>query len=222
MLPPGKSTAQQKPSGTPPPVVLRLGASGPAVKALQNQLNELGESVLASGQYGPRTLEAVRRFQVARSIQPATGMVDAATQRALDELKAKGNPRSIPRAPRVADWFHSSAQEVVEAGEANPEDVMLLVADGRNLTLEQAIEGMNEAFERVRGGQPPDPYDDRDVLTGQVNRELAKFMRKSYLTAAERRQLGQTVKRVYELLGGPDIISIAGSAPKPAVIRQPD
>jgi len=205
-----------------PPKVLRLGSSGPEVKALQRQLNELGESVLASGQYGPRTLEAVRRFQVARGIQPATGNIDAATQKALDELKKQGNPRTIPRAPRTADWFHASAQQVVDAGEANPEDVMLMVSDGRQLTLEQAITAMNESFQRVRAGALPDPYDDRDVLVGQVNRELDKMMRKSYLTAAERKQLGFTVKRAFELLGEADILAIGGAEPKPAVIRQPD
>ncbi len=220
MLPSNSAGVARAPAA-PPPAVLRLGSSGPGVKALQQQLNELGESVLASGQYGPRTLEAVRRFQVARGIQPASGIVDAATQKALDELKRQGNPRSIPRAPRVADWFHSSAQQVVEAGEANPEDVMLMVSDGRELTLEQAVEAMNEAFARVRGGQEPDPYDDRDVLVGQVNRELEKFMRKRYLTAAERRQLGQTVKRAFELLGEPDILAIGGDERKPAVIRHP-
>lgn len=210
------------PTNAAPPKVLRLGSSGPEVKALQQQLNALGESVLASGQFGPRTLEAVRRFQVARAIQPATGLVDAATLRALDELKKQGNPRTIPRAPRIADWFDASAQQVVGGGEANPEDVLLMVSDGRSLTLEQAISAMNESFQRVRAGSMPDPYDDRDVLVGQVNREFDKMMRKSYLTASERKQLGLTVKRAFELLGEADIMAIGGAEPKPAIIRQPD
>jgi hypothetical protein len=53
-----------------------------------------------------------------------------------------------------------------------------------------------------------------------VNRELDKMMRKSYLTASERKQLGLTVKRAFELLGEADILAIGGAEPKPAVIRQ--
>src|SRR4051812_39953704 len=98
--------------GAPPgegPTVLRLGAKGPLVKALQHQLNALGESLVATGDYGPRTLEAVRRFQVAKGIQPSTGVVDAATQRALADLAAAGNPPTIPRASGL-DWFEVGAQ----------------------------------------------------------------------------------------------------------------
>jgi hypothetical protein len=204
----------------PPPEVLRLGSSGEAVKALQRQLNELGETVLASGQFGPRTLEAVRRFQVAKGIQPANGIVDAATQRALAELKKMGNPRTIPRQPRRADWFDSAAQTVVGAEEANPEDVLLILSDGRQLTIEQGIDVMNASFEKALAGAAPDPYDDRDVLVAQVNRQRDKFMRKGYLTATERKQLGLDLKQLYEWLGEPDVLTIGGAEQKPAIIRE--
>src|SRR5438046_850547 len=92
------SLAKGKPPGARLPAALaaapmRLGDSGEHVKVLQKQLNELGESLLATGQYGPRTMEAVRRFQVVRGIQPANGIVEASTRRALDELEAQGNPQ---------------------------------------------------------------------------------------------------------------------------------
>jgi peptidoglycan hydrolase-like protein with peptidoglycan-binding domain len=199
--------------------VLRLGSSGEDVKKLQRQLNELGETVLASGQFGPRTLEALRRFQVARGIQ-ASGMVDAATHKALAELAAQGNPRTIPRAPRKADWFDSAAQTVVDSGEAAPESVMLMLSDGRQLTVEQAIEAMNASFQKQLGGQAPDPYDDRDVLVAQVNRECDKFGRKGYLTEGDRKQLGLTLKRAFEMLGDVDVLAVGGGAAKPAIIRE--
>ncbi|MGZ4264310.1 MAG: peptidoglycan-binding protein [Solirubrobacteraceae bacterium] len=53
------------------------------VKALQRQLQWLGlEPGAIDGRYGPRTAEAVRRFQEDRDL-PADGIVDPATQRAL-------------------------------------------------------------------------------------------------------------------------------------------
>ena len=214
-------TAKPRGLTAPPPApVLRLGSSGEAVKALQRQLNDLGESVLASGQYGPRTLEAVRRFQVAKGIQPASGMVDAATQRALAELKALGNPRTIPRAPRKADWFDQAAQTVSDAEATSPGDVTLMLIDGRELTVERAIEVVNDAYTKLLDGGPPDPYDDRDVIVTQINREERKLRKKGYLTAADRTQLGLTLKRAFELFGEVDVLSVGGAAKKPAVIRE--
>lgn len=214
------TSAAPRKGPAPPPaaVLLRLGATGPAVKALQLQLNDLGESVLATGQFGPRTLEAVRRFQVAKGIVPATGMVDAATQRALAELAKAGNPRTIPRRPRTAEWFEAPAQVELGAREANPEDVLLLLADGRALTVEQAVETMNAAYQRLRGGQAPDADDDRDIIVTQVNRELDKFGRKGYLTAAERGQLGHTLKEAFDLLGEAQVLKVGSGGYKPAII----
>jgi peptidoglycan hydrolase-like protein with peptidoglycan-binding domain len=202
--------------------VLRLGASGPAVQALQRQLNALGESLLASGQFGPRTLEAVRRFQVAKGIQPATGIVDAATQRVLAELQTQGNPRNLLRVRRTADWFEASAQTVTDGIESNPESVLVDLSDGRSLTVEQALGEMNAGFQRARGGAPRDPEDARDVQVGQVNHEADQLGRKGYLTVSDRKQLGHSLKTAFETLGEVTVVSVSGEAPKPAVVRLDD
>jgi hypothetical protein len=204
------------PTAAPVPV-LRLGASGPAVKELQNQLNELGESLLASGQYGPRTAEAVRRFQVAKGIQPASGIVDAATRKVLDELKNAGNPRTIPRARPAAEWFSSAAQSPSLALEASPESVLLLLMDGRQVTVEQAFAMMNATFEKSRGGVPRDPDDPRDVDVGAVLREWQKANRKGYLTMEDRQRVGAALKIAFGSLGEVDIISIGSEGRQPAV-----
>jgi peptidoglycan hydrolase-like protein with peptidoglycan-binding domain len=59
--------------------VLRLGASGAAVKVLQRGLGALA----VDGSFGPRTLAAVKAFQAAHRL-PATGVVDAKTWSALE------------------------------------------------------------------------------------------------------------------------------------------
>lgn len=206
--------------GAPPPsttaIVLRLGSSGPEVQALQKQLNDLGESVLATGQFGPRTLEAVRRFQTAKGIQPANGIVDANTRKALTELAAAGNPRTIPRAARKADWFESGAQTVTEGGYSTPGSVMLMLDDGRSLTVEQAYDVMNNAFDKARGGMPRDVDDPRDVAVLVAHRECAKLGGKGYFTVTERKQLGMSIKAAFEALGEAQILAVGADA-KPAV-----
>ena len=61
--------------------VLRLGATGTAVKVLQRGLGGL----VVDGSFGSLTLAAVKQFQTSRGLS-ATGVVDAATWKAL-ELK---------------------------------------------------------------------------------------------------------------------------------------
>jgi hypothetical protein len=216
-----RPSAQSQPVGPPPaapPQVLRLGSSGPAVQALQRQLNSLGESLLASGQYGPRTMEAVRRFQVAKGIQPATGIVDAATQRALSEL-AFGTHRTLLRVRASAEWFEASAQKVTDGVRSAPESVFVELSDGRALTVEEGLAEMMLAFQQVRGGAPRDPEDARDVTVGQVNHEAQQLSKKGYLTLSDRKQLGHSLKMAFEALGGVTVIAVSGEGPQPAVVH---
>ena len=59
--------------------VLKLGASGSAVKVLQRGLGGL----VVDGSFGPRTVASVKRFQASRGLT-ATGVVDARTWSALE------------------------------------------------------------------------------------------------------------------------------------------
>jgi peptidoglycan hydrolase-like protein with peptidoglycan-binding domain len=73
------SSGRSLPTGT----VLRLGAKGPAVVALQDALRAHGFDPGASdGDFGPRTLTAVRRFQAARGLV-VDGVVGPRTWAAL-------------------------------------------------------------------------------------------------------------------------------------------
>lgn len=68
------------PAATPrrtAPVVLKVGSTGPAVKAVQKRLR-----VSADGEFGPGTAAAVKRFQRAHRLL-ADGEVGPATRRAL-------------------------------------------------------------------------------------------------------------------------------------------
>jgi hypothetical protein len=70
------------PAAPPTQPVLQVGDSGADVKILQEKLTKKGYTLLADGQFGPRTQTAVKAFQL-HSALPETGIVDAATWAAL-------------------------------------------------------------------------------------------------------------------------------------------
>lgn len=86
--------------------VLQRGERGQDVRALQEQLNQLGfrdgqgaQLETGSGIYGQRTMEALRGFQQANSIE-VTGRADAATREAIDRQVAlpvaeRNRPREV-------------------------------------------------------------------------------------------------------------------------------
>jgi hypothetical protein len=193
--------------------VLRLGSSGADVQALQRQLNALGESLLASGQYGPRTLEAVRRFQVVRGIKPADGIVDGATRRAIDEVSKQGDAKNLLAAPKADDWFHASSQKVIPKEQAPAESVQLVLNDGRNLTVEEATGEAREAYQRVKN----DPSGPRDAAVMDLNRELVQRSRKGFYTMEDRQVIARVLKTVFSALGMADVMAITGAEKKPAV-----
>ena len=80
------------------PIVLREGASGTLVEALQRTLNarlEPSPDIGVDGDFGPQTLRTVLQFQQSRGLA-ATGQVDAATWKAPDRWKLRPNRCRIP------------------------------------------------------------------------------------------------------------------------------
>ena len=62
---------------------LELGDQGDAVRAVQLALIRLGHSLQSTGNYGPATRLAVKRFQAQHGIE-VDGLVGTETARALD------------------------------------------------------------------------------------------------------------------------------------------
>jgi peptidoglycan hydrolase-like protein with peptidoglycan-binding domain len=62
---------------------LRLGQAGADVRTLQTWLSDVGYSVAATGHFGASTKAAVRRFQLAHRLYPASGSVGRRTASAL-------------------------------------------------------------------------------------------------------------------------------------------
>ncbi|MEU5659996.1 GH25 family lysozyme [Streptomyces sp. NPDC047737] len=76
-------------------VTLREGAEGPAVTALQRQLNASGARLRADGAFGPGTAAAVKSFQNAKGLQP-DGVAGARTWGALLTDRAGGGSTVPP------------------------------------------------------------------------------------------------------------------------------
>jgi hypothetical protein len=81
-LPPPMPLYKPEPT-TPPPAVLKLGYKGKDVVNLQERLNKLGFPCgPADGDFGKRTLEAVKAFQAAKGLT-VDGVVGPVTWKAL-------------------------------------------------------------------------------------------------------------------------------------------
>lgn len=74
--------------------VLRHGDRGTDVKTLQSWLTQLGYPVPTTGWFGPITRSAVRRFQRANALRPASGTVGRLTAAALFQAVASAAKRT--------------------------------------------------------------------------------------------------------------------------------
>ncbi|MEM8663342.1 MAG: TIGR02594 family protein [Pseudomonadota bacterium] len=80
--------------------MLRLGARGKDVEALQKDLNLLNYGLVVDGEFGGRTRDAVMRFEARRGLN-ADGVADAATLAALSKAVADRTSRTERRGSAV-------------------------------------------------------------------------------------------------------------------------
>ncbi|MFO0788582.1 MAG: serine hydrolase [Pirellulales bacterium] len=85
-------------ASTPLATTLQIGAEGDLVAALQRTLNARitpAPGIGADGDFGPETEGAVKKFQKQKNLEP-TGIVDAATWKALGPLVMEDEPAPEP------------------------------------------------------------------------------------------------------------------------------
>lgn len=82
-------------------MTLRLGSTGPEVRAWQQRLGELGYAVAIDGDYGPRTEDATRAFQVAAGLS-VDGIAGPLTQAAAAAVRPAAPPPAAPSSGRLS------------------------------------------------------------------------------------------------------------------------
>lgn len=95
--------------------LLRIGDTGPAVKALQTRLNVLGHEVTPDGIFGPRTEAAVKEFQGLKEL-PSDGIVGPMTRAKLRQSPDLAGLNAISRLIQ----FNQRGRYVLGAGGTNP------------------------------------------------------------------------------------------------------
>lgn len=112
--------------------VLRRGDRGADVKTLQTWLGDVGYSVAPDGDFGPLTQRAVRRFQSANALAPASGTVGRQTAARLLAL--------VRRMARGSGVLRSSGGEGVASGWVFPLRPINMVLSSSNWSLDQGID----------------------------------------------------------------------------------
>ena len=103
-------------------VPLRMGASGPAVIALQKSLAARSYPLLGTGYFGPKTREAVATFQQVRGLK-STGIVDLTTAVSLDQP----TPTAPAPKPEVPPWVTTAIQTIgIAEGPGNKDSPVVL------------------------------------------------------------------------------------------------
>src|SRR5438552_521028 len=77
---------------------LRMGATGPAVTAVQLALRNDGRDIQADGDFGIITQTALKAFEASRGLK-VEGIVDVVTAQALDKIAPP------PSVLKVAPWL---------------------------------------------------------------------------------------------------------------------
>ena len=174
--PPGASGPTQP--GRPTAAGLRQGASGPEVRALQNQLTQLGYNVdRADGQFGPNTEAAVKRFQAAQGLA-ADGVVDPKTQEALRTASANRDsfePSGVQwsAAPSLDDVLKNGKQ--LRQGMQGPavEEVQKLLRQEVDGKFGPSTKAAVESFQKAHKLTPP------PGLEGVVGKTTLEQLRKA-------------------------------------------
>jgi len=132
---------------------LRVGSSGPDVKQLQKKLRKAGFKVTADGQYGRRTLKAVRSFQRSAHLR-VTGTADRRTIRALRRTLHSADVGGFdPNQPATSGPVKNLGDRIpIKRGMHGPDVKQLqalLVQTGQGLTVDGAFGPGTESAEKA-------------------------------------------------------------------------
>ena len=167
---------------------LRPGATGADVKTLQTWLNDLGYKLPDTGYFGPLTKAAVRRFQLAKGLAPASGTVGVRTASALliaVKSTAKGSGvrgsskdsspgwvfplEPVSRVDPPKDWTLDQGIDISTVGAACGREVTEVAVDSGTI-VQEGIDGFGPAAPILK--LDSGPYRGRYVYYGHAKPAL--------------------------------------------------
>ena len=167
---------------------LRPGATGADVKTLQTWLNDLGYKLPDTGYFGPLTKAAVRRFQLAKGLAPASGTVGVRTAAALliaVKSTAKGSGvrgtskdsspgwvfplEPVSRVDPPKDWTLDQGIDISTVGAACGREVTEVAVDSGTI-VQEGIDGFGPAAPILK--LDSGPYKGRYVYYGHAKPAL--------------------------------------------------
>ena len=167
---------------------LRPGVTGADVKTLQTWLNDLGYKLPDTGYFGPLTKAAVRRFQLAKGLAPASGTVGVRTAAALliaVKSTAKGSGvrgsskdsssgwvfplEPVSRVDPPKDWTLDQGIDISTVGAACGREVTEVAVDSGTI-VQEGIDGFGPAAPILK--LDSGPYTGRYVYYGHAKPAL--------------------------------------------------
>jgi peptidoglycan hydrolase-like protein with peptidoglycan-binding domain len=167
---------------------LRPGVTGADVKTLQTWLNDLGYKLPDTGYFGPLTKAAVRRFQLAKGLAPASGTVGVRTAAALliaVKSTAKGSGvrgssknsssgwvfplEPVSRVDPPKDWTLDQGIDISTVGAACGREVTEVAVDSGTI-VQEGIDGFGPAAPILK--LDSGPYAGRYVYYGHAKPAL--------------------------------------------------
>lgn len=199
--------------------LLKSGATGPQVTALQQQLKQRGfDPGPIDGNFGPSTYAPVRAFQQSVGL-PADGVAGANTLAALAMPSVTSNvtvdmvAQMFPVTPRVNIQFHLPFVLKALLGAALADKSMVLMAlstiraeTGSFLPIDEGISKYNT--NPSADGHPFDKYDNRANLGNTGPPDGALFKGRGFIQLTGRanyQQIGNAVGLGDQLVQNPDL-----------------
>ncbi len=202
-------------------MVLKIGSSGPAVTALQEQLQQRGfDPGGVDGQFGPETETAVRSFQSSVGLQ-SDGVVGPNTLAALKMPSITSNVT----ADMVGEMFHATPpvkvniqlhlpfvlKALLDSGLADKNMVLMALGTIRAETASfQPIDEFVSTFNTSPGGHPFDKYDNRHDLGNQGPPDGALFKGRGFVQLTGRanyQRIGAAIGVGDQLVQNPELAS---------------
>lgn len=182
--------------------VLKRGSSGSSVKELQNLLNQNGANLDVDGNFGPKTLDAVKSYQQSNGLT-VDGMVGNETMGALTGVGAKttGSPTGVGASDSKAPTAPAGKTPAAPAGKA-PAASEGFAYDDFSYDDYMESDTVSQAYAALQQQLAAKPGEYQSTWEGQINGLIDRILnREEFSYDVNEDALYQQLKDQYTALG---------------------